>query len=232
MAAPHGLELNMPIPRCAATLLEQTLDHWHRVARTHDPRGDLWLFAYGSLIWKTEFTVTERLPATVFGHHRALQMWSRVNRGTPERPGLVFALLPGGSCQGMALRVPGRQVADVLPQLWKREMPNPVYDPRWLRARTPVGAVTALAFTLSRRSPNFTGPLSAAQYRDIFHHASGRYGRTIDYALQTHHHLRALGIRDRALSALLQEAWLRDAGQHSIDGPNGQNPSAGDIVPA
>ena len=130
-------------------------------------------------------------------------MWSRVNRGTPEQPGLVFALLPGGSCQGMVYRVPGQQAEAVFDTLWAREMPSGVYDARWLPCATPHGPVPALAFTLSRRSPSFTGELAPEQYRHIFRHASGRYGTTLDYARRTLDTLREHGIHDRRLRALL-----------------------------
>ena len=138
-------------------------------------------------------------------------MWSRVNRGTPEQPGLVFALLPGGSCQGMVYRVPRRHAEAVFDTLWAREMPSGVYDPRWLPCATPHGPVPALAFTLSRRSPSFTGELAPEQYRHIFRHASGRYGTTLDYARQTLDTLRAHGIHDRRLGALLALADDPDA---------------------
>jgi len=186
-------------------MLAHTLATWRQAGG-----GDLWLFAYGSLIWKADFPVVERRPARVHGHHRALKMWSRVNRGTPERPGLVFALLPGGSCQGMVLRVPGSAVEEVLPRLWEREMPHPVYDPRWLRCHTTAGVVSGLAFTLSRHSPQFTGELTAEQLRQIFTHARGRYGSTFDYAHQTLRELRALGIRDVSLERLLLRAGCHD----------------------
>jgi cation transport protein ChaC len=85
-------------------------------------------------------------------------------------------------------------------------MPNPVYDPKWLLCQTDQGPVRALAFTLSARSPNHTGPLSDERYRDIFAHSCGRYGSTLDYARQTLHGLRAHGIEDRALAHLLRLA--------------------------
>ncbi len=66
---------------------------------------DLWIFGYASLIWRPDFEFAESRLASVHGWHRALRMWSRVNRGTPEVPGLVFALLSGGSCRGVAYRV-------------------------------------------------------------------------------------------------------------------------------
>ena len=180
-------------------MLRQTLEDWRR-------RGerDLWIFAYGSLIWKADFPVSERRAATVYGYHRALKMWSRINRGTPDEPGLVFALLSGGSCRGVLLRVPGESVPDMMPSLWEREMPNAVYDPRWLRCQTPLGPVHGLAFTLSRRSPSFTGNLDTARLTHIFRHAHGRYGSTWDYARQTLEQLEALGIRDRALERLVR----------------------------
>lgn len=95
---------------------------------------DLWVFGYASLIWRPEFDFAERRPARVHGWHRALRMWSHVNRGTDECPGLVFAMLSGGSCQGMVFRIPQRDAHAALERLWVREMPTPVYDPRWLPA--------------------------------------------------------------------------------------------------
>jgi len=182
--------------RDPAAMLERVLAQW-------GGQRDFWIFAYASLIWRPDFDVHEHLPAHVHGWHRALKMWSRINRGTPDAPGLVFALLSGGSCRGMVLRVDRHQGVEVLQRLWEREMKTGVYDPRWLRCATPIGPVEALAFTLSRRSPNFTGKLSPAQYRQIFTQARGRYGSTRDYAHQTFHSLKAHGIHDRELETLL-----------------------------
>lgn len=190
-----------PVLRDPAPLLEAALRAW-------GGREDLWVFAYASLIWRPDFEVAQQQLARVHGWHRALAMWSRVNRGTPQRPGLVFALLRGGMCRGMALRVPRAQGEAVLHQLWAREMPSGVYQPQWLRCHlegsdaTP--PVRALAFTLPHNSPNHTGPLSEAQYQAIFSDTvGGRYGHTLDYARQTLDSLTALGIRDRALEKLL-----------------------------
>lgn len=192
----------VPAERNGPQMMADTLAAW----RSLGPRPDLWVFGYASLVWRPEFDAVETRLARVHGHHRSLQMWSRVNRGTPERPGLVFALVSGGSVQGLALRIAHERVEALMPALWAREMPNPVYDPRWLPCQTAQGLVPALAFTLSRRSPNFTGALSADRYREIFTHSAGRYGSTLDYARQTLHGLRKHGIEDRALARLLQLA--------------------------
>jgi cation transport protein ChaC len=174
------------------------------VMREWGGQTDLWIFAYASLIWRPEFEFAEERFATLRGYHRALKMWSRLNRGTAECPGLVFGLLPGGSCKGVAFRLPQALVAAALPDLWAREMPNGVYDPKWLRCQSPQGEVRALAFTLSKRSPSHTGVLTEDRYRQIFSSACGRYGSTRDYAQLTYDKLRTLGIHDRALGKLLE----------------------------
>jgi cation transport protein ChaC len=198
---PHG-------PSRSAQLLQRTLGEWRASG------DDLLLFAYGSLIWRPDFEFSEALPARLAGFHRALRMRSRTNRGTPGEPGLVLALLSGGSCRGLVYRVP-RELGDaVLPALWEREMPSGVYEPRWLNCETPSGRLRALAFTLSRQSPNWTGPLQEPELVHIFRHASGRYGTTLDYLLRTVHGLRAHGIRDRELE---RQAHL--AAQHGLCAP-------------
>jgi cation transport protein ChaC len=176
-------------------MLAATLAEWGE-------RGDLWVFGYASLIWRPEFDADEQRPAAVHGWHRALRMRSRINRGTPEQPGLVFALVSGGSCRGMAYRIERARAAGEMERLWAREMPTGVYDPKWLHCRTPQGPVRALAFTLSRRSPNHTGHIGDDAMLEILRHASGRYGSTLEYLLETAASLRQCGIRDREIERL------------------------------
>lgn len=169
-------------------------------------RGDLWVFGYASLIWRPEFEAAERRPALVGGWHRALRMRSRVNRGTPEVPGLVFALLPGGSCRGMAYRIPQSSVERELDRLWAREMPTGVYDPKLLPTRTPEGPVRALAFTLSRSSPACVQALDDQTMLGILRSARGRFGTTLEYLTETSAALTACGIRDREIERLMELA--------------------------
>ena len=165
--------------------------------------SDLWVFGYASLIWRPEFDSVEARPAVVHGWHRALQMRSRVNRGSPECPGLVFALVSGGSCRGMVYRIERTEVPEQMERLWRREMPTGVYDPKWLSCRTTQGQVNALAFTLSRSSPAHTGAIPDAQMLEILRCASGRYGSTLDYLLETANSLRGCGIRDTDVERLV-----------------------------
>lgn len=194
----HFVEPLRPLSpeREPAHLLAQTRAAWGGC-------GDLWVFGYASLIWRPEFESIEQRPARVHGWHRALEMRSRINRGTPEFPGLVFALVGGGSCQGMVYRIARERVEDELPRLWAREMPNSVYDPRWLACRTARGDVNALAFTLSRASPNYTGPMDDAHLVQVLKRASGRYGTTLAYLLETANCLRSHGIRDKKIERLV-----------------------------
>ena len=201
-AAPAPYQHLFAPGRDPVRMLEAVRQQW----RHRNAGEDLWVFGYASLIWRPDFDHTERHFTRVHGWHRALAMWSRVNRGTPELPGLVFALLAGGSCRGVVYRVPHRHANEVLDVLWAREMPTAVYDARWLPCNTPHGPVPALAFTLSRRSPSFTGELPPEEYRRIFRQARGRYGSTLDYARQTAESLREHGIRDRSLIQLLGHA--------------------------
>lgn len=174
-------------------------------------RGEaFWLYAYGSLLWKPQFTPAEIRPARLWGFHRALRMRSRVNRGSADCPGLVFALLPGGSCVGQVHQADGADALSQLDTLWEREMPNGVYTPRWLRCHTAQGPVTALAFTLDPDHPSHTGRLDDAAHLAIFRDATGRYGRTVDYLHRTAQCLQALSIHDAEVSRLVRLA--RDHG--------------------
>jgi cation transport protein ChaC len=169
-------------------------------------KRDLWVFGYASLIWKPEFDAVERRMAQVHGWHRSFRMRSRVNRGTADNPGLVFALMQGGSCHGVVYRLRASSADAELGRLWAREMPTGVYDPRWLACRTPLGCVQALAFTLSRRSENYMGALSDAQMLHILRHARGRYGTTLHYLAETAHALRDHGLRDAEIDRLMRLA--------------------------
>ena len=168
------------------------------------PRGNLWLFAYASLIWRPECEHTEAQPALIHGWHRSLCMKSTVNRGTPELPGLVFALDSGGSCKGLALRLGGNDAYAEFQRLWDREMMNAVYTPRWVNCDTPAGTVSALAFTLRKDHNSYLGKLSDERYIDTFKRASGRFGTTWDYVRQTHDALHKIGIADAPLCRLVK----------------------------
>ena len=198
-AAHRSAAAAAPTPLDPQPSLERVIAEW-------GGRDDLWLFGYGSLIWRQEFDAAEHRPALVHGWHRALKLWSRAHRGTVHNPGLVFGLLSGGSCRGVVFRVPAAAGLEALGRLWLREMADSIYDPRWLDCRTAGGTVRALAFTLSRRSPHFAGHLDDDHYRHVFRSASGNFGTSLDYARLTLQELQRHAIHDRALARLVRLA--------------------------
>jgi cation transport protein ChaC len=178
--------------------LTATLANW-------DGTSDLWLFGYGSLIWNPGLPTVEAMRSRVHGYHRGLYLWSRVNRGTPEQPGLVLALDRGGSCSGIAFRLAADGAMPHLEALWRREMPMGSYRPAWLPCTLADGRrVAALAFVMRRDVPSYTGKLSDQMVHTVLGCATGRYGTTLDYVNRTVAALRASGMPDRALEALLR----------------------------
>ena len=187
------------ILRDPAEQLQRLRQHWLPLCG----HSGWWVFGYASLIWRPEFEAAEHRSALVTGWHRALRMRSRVNRGSPAQPGLVFALLPGGACRGVVYRMRADNADQELQRLWDREMPTGVYDARVLPCRTAQGVVPALAFTLSRRSEACVPRLDDAALLHIFRHARGRYGSTLAYLAETAKALTACGVKDREVERLM-----------------------------
>jgi glutathione-specific gamma-glutamylcyclotransferase len=176
-----------------------------RVAALARRAAPVWLFAYGSLIWKPCFEYVEAVPALLRGYHRSCCLYSFDYRGTPARPGLVLGLDRGGSCRGIAFRLARRGTARSLDRVWRREMTAPpVYDLRQLPLRTRHGAQLALAFTVRRDHRDYAGRLPLAEAAQLIAQAKGRRGSCRDYLEQTLEHLAARGIVDASLRRLAQ----------------------------
>lgn len=164
-----------------------------------------WVFGYGSLIWKPGFPFVRKGTALLRGAHRSLCVYSHRHRGTPARPGLVFGLVRGGSCRGMAFEVEGRHWDEVHAYLAAREMDRGVYR----EALRPVlledgQAVTALAFLVDPRHVQFAGRLDIAEQVRLVRTGVGESGANPEYVLETARHLVELGIRDRYLDQLVE----------------------------
>ena len=169
------------------------------IAALREGRGPMWLFAYGSLMWNPEFEYAEVRPAFLRGYHRRFCLYSRDYRGTPERPGLVLGLDRGGSCHGIAYRLPPDRLAQTFDRIWAREMTGRVYEMRRVAAQTADGPVTAHACVVRRVSPDYAGRLSIEETAHLLASAVGGRGTGRDYLANTVRHLEALGIRDRLL---------------------------------
>ena len=171
------------------------------------PRGDLWVFGYGSLMWSPGFRYAEKETALARGYHRALCILSSRYRGTPEKPGLVMGLCRGGSCWGMAFRVPAARVPRVLAMLWKREMLNKVYKPTLIRVTASPGRrIRALAFVADTHHRQFVKELDLHGRARLVAQGIGQRGRCVDYIRNTLEHMLALGVNDPHLARVLDLA--------------------------
>ena len=184
--------------------LEQSLN---RAMTGRDPREPVWVFAYGSLIWNPLMRFAERRIARIRGYHRGFYLWSTINRGSPEKPGLVLALDRGGSCGGIAYRLHPEHVSEEFKLLWRREMIAPAYHARWIDAHTDSGVVKALSFVIDRKTQFYAGRMSDGEIVTTALGAHGHYGSCADYLLATARSLEQHGISDqrmRRLARLLQ----------------------------
>ena len=173
----------------------------------------LWVFGYGSLIWKPDFEFEARAAARVHGYHRRLCLRSVLYRGTTECPGIVAGLDRGGSCLGMAYRVAAVHVPEVFRQLWEREMFLGSYRPTWMRAHLRGGgAADALAFVVRRDAFNYCGDLAEDDVVDILVRACGVRGTSLEYLQRTVAALHEAGLRDLHLERLMHKAERRTAG--------------------
>jgi glutathione-specific gamma-glutamylcyclotransferase len=172
------------------------------IAALRDGAEPVWLFAYGSLMWNPEFEFAEMRPAFLRGYHRRFCLYSRDYRGTPEQPGLVLGLDRGGSCHGIAYRLPPDRVGQTLDRIWAREMTGRVYEMRPVTLRVADGAVAAHACIVRRASSDYAGRLSVDETARLLANAVGGRGTGRDYLANTVRHLEALGIRDRLLHRL------------------------------
>jgi cation transport protein ChaC len=169
--------------------------------------GDVWVFAYGSLMWKPDFAFAEARLARLHGYHRALCIYSIRGRGTDDKPGLVLGLDRGGSCVGRAYRVMAADWEAVRATLHEREMVTQVYMPAFLSVVLDEGRrVTAYGFVARRDHVQYTGRLAEARMVELILQGTGPRGTSLDYLAQTVAQLDALGIRTGPLHRLLRRA--------------------------
>jgi glutathione-specific gamma-glutamylcyclotransferase len=176
--------------------------NWETKAPVAD---DLWIFGYGSLMWRPDFAFIERQVALLRGYHRALCVYSHVHRGTRDRPGLVLGLKRGGSCKGIAFRVAAEAAEATLAYLRSREQVTDVYLETRLRATLEdKRTVEAVCYIADQSHEQYAGSLERAELMRLVTQGVGVSGANPDYVRNTQLHLRELGIRDATLE------WLMD----------------------
>ena len=166
--------------------------------------SEWWVFAYGSLLWNPLFPFEDARPATLSGRHRRFCLWSLASRGTCNQPGLVLGLDRGGSCQGVAYRLPARSAHAELELLWRREMVLGAYHPLWVNLRSAGKLLVALAFVVDRAHRQYAGKLSLSEQADVIATACGAFGSSADYLERTRIALVTHGIVDPYLEKLVR----------------------------
>jgi cation transport protein ChaC len=178
---------------------------------TRHTSDQLWVFAYGSLIWKPEFEFVAHERAMARGWHRSFCLRLVRWRGTPEQPGLMMQLDRGGQCAGVAYRLPDHDWGAQLGRLVRREVTiKPTTNtPRWIKVSIGAADQVALAFTANPKGRNYVRGLSPEEIAWTLAHAAGHWGSGADYLYQAVTHLDSFGIRDRNLWRL-QELVARE----------------------
>ncbi len=181
------------------------------ISRPDPSSGDLWVFGYGSLMWRPGFAFIEQVPARLIGEHRALCVYSFDHRGTPEKPGLVLGLDRGGACRGIAFRVAAGRRRDTVDYLRAREQTTNVYREVmrsvWLEDEARQ-RVSALTYVVDRGHVQYAGRLSLPEQLRHVQQGHGRSGNNRDYVLSTVKSIEAQGFRDAQLHQLA--LMLRD----------------------
>jgi cation transport protein ChaC len=164
-----------------------------------DGSGQVWVFAYGSLIWKPACDFVEMRTGLLRGWHRAFCLgWNTWFRGSDANPGLMLALDRGGSCKGVVYRLPSDRVEECIDQLCRREMgykPSP-FPPRWVTVASEHGPVRAVTFCIDRNSGRYVSGLSEPEVADVLARAVGSRGSMVEYLFHTVRHLEEMGIHD------------------------------------
>jgi cation transport protein ChaC len=171
-------------------------------------RQDLWIYGYGSLMWDPGFHFSEVRLARLQGYQRRFTYWTRIARGTKERPALMLTLEkqpdPACCCTGLAFRISGAQAEVESAMLWRREMLRNGYCPTLLPVDTPQGPLNALVFACNHAHDDYAGEMPLDQTAAIIAVAAGAIGSNREYLEQMAAQLQALQIDDPYIEQLLR----------------------------
>lgn len=201
LVAQSGLDLRI----LNETELEQSIQDILQ-QRSH---SDVWVFAYGSLIWNPTVKFSDRRVGRIYGWHRRFCLWTPLGRGTPENPGLMLGLDRGGSCRGIAYRISAEDVLTELLILWRREMVVGSYTPRWVKVVDGRERWDAIAFTINHSHVMYAGDISNEVIVNSLATANGKLGTCADYLVHTVDGLMQYGICDKPLLKLKEQVMAQ-----------------------
>jgi len=218
----HRPEPDLGLPPELTPCTDADYEHHAAALLKRKAPGPFWLFAYGSLIWKPAFEPLEHCRASAHGWHRAFTMRLTRWRGTPQVPGLMMVLEPGGCCVGVAYRLPDDNLHEQMVRLLKRETASLQGIPaiRWIAVETPQGNVQALTFWTGLKGPLRVEKQDHARVAAILASACGHAGSGAEYLFNTVSKLEEHGIRDRNLwhlQHLVAEEIIRRDANPAVD---------------
>lgn len=193
------------------TTAEERRQSWQQMLSTNpNADGQVWVFAYGSLIWNPACHFVDKIDAHLAGYHRDFCLRTYVGRGNLEQPGLVLGLETGGECFGQVLSLPTEHIESELDILWAREMVTGAYTPMWLPLETKhAGEVHAIVFVMDHDYPQYAGELTFEERCQDLALGEGPLGRAADYLFDTVSALESIDIMDDLLETYAHEVKKR-----------------------
>ena len=216
----HVAKVHRDLPEADAGpphgLVEATEEDYRRfvgeILEAAPVAGDVWVFAYGSLLWNPACAFVEMRTGLLRGWHRSFCLgWNTRWRGSAENPGLMLALDRGGVCKGVLYRLPPDEVEPNVELLCRREMSHKPssFPPRWVKVETEEGHTHALTFCIDRKSGRYVTGLDEDAVADVLARAVGSRGSMAEYLFHTVRHLEEMGIRDHHLWRLQERVAER-----------------------
>lgn len=174
-------------------------------------QADLWVFAYGSLIWDPAFLFAEVRKAHVDGYTRSFCLKDTFGmRGSPEAPGLQAALDLGTGCNGLVFRIDAANAPVESEVVWRREAIASGYIPTFVTATTALGPVEALTFVANHADDAIFPDLTRAEQVRYLATGKGRMGSSRDYLENIAAQFAVLGIEDAEVNSLVAEVQAFD----------------------
>lgn len=164
---------------------------------------DIYIFAYGSLLWNPTVDYEEECLAKIYGFHRSFCMKTKLGRGSFKKPGLMLGLDRGGSCRGSALKLKKSEAIKNIDILFRREMVTGAYKPKLLKTILEDGRkVMSLAFTVDKKHKNYFQNKAIRTKATMISNAHGFLGTCEEYFSNTLQSLSELNIVDSEMIAI------------------------------
>jgi len=187
---------------------KQLKDNLEKILKQNQYPKEIWVFAYGALMWAPCFEPEVTLTGALKGWARKPCLLTLTARGSKQKPGIVFALdkAQRSYCHGLIFRIDQSRLESDLLNLWRREMPVGLYKPTWLPVTTETKEIMALCFVVNRDHKLFIKRVSKNDLIYAIANAHGEYGTCLEYYQKTLNSLTKLGLEDNYIHKLVTAA--------------------------